>query len=269
LINGLFILNNLSKKYNSSNIGLYRDDGLAVFKNINGHQADKIRKDFHSTFRKHGLELEIECNLKIVNFLDVTLNLNNNTHQPFKKPNDETIYVHSKSNHPKNIIQQLPISIENRLSSLSSNEEIFKQTSIHYQNALNKSGYQHTLTYNKTQTTTPKTNKNNRKRKIIWFNPPFNKNNSFNIGKHFLKLIQKHFPKQHKYSKIFNRNTLKISYSCTSNIKSIINSHNKTILNEHNYENERQCNCINKEKCPLDNKCLSSNIVYKSYDHMR
>jgi len=44
----------------------------------------------------------------------------------------------------------------------------------------------------------------------------------------------------------------------------IINSHNKTILNEHIYENERQCNCINKEKCPLDNKCLSSNIVYKA-----
>ena len=41
---GLFMLNELSKKFDKDNIGLYRDDGLSVFKNHNGHQNDKVGK---------------------------------------------------------------------------------------------------------------------------------------------------------------------------------------------------------------------------------
>ena len=48
------------------------------------------------------------------------------------------------------------------------------------------------------------------------------------------------------------------------NMKKILNSHNKSILNATNEENDRKCNCRDKNKCPLDNKCLSSNIVYKA-----
>ena len=42
-IAGLFLLNNLTNKFDRNSIGLYRDDGLAKFKSINGHHADKIR----------------------------------------------------------------------------------------------------------------------------------------------------------------------------------------------------------------------------------
>ena len=55
----------------------------------------------------------------------------------------------------------------------------------------------------------------NRKRKIIWFNPPFCRLASINVGKYFLKLIDKHFKHDNILHKIFNRKTLKISYSCT------------------------------------------------------
>ena len=41
----------------------------------------------------------------------------------------------------------------------------------------------------------------------------------------FFLLIQKHFPNNHKYHKIFNKNNVKISDSCMANIKSIINMH--------------------------------------------
>ena len=41
---GLFMLNELSKKFDKDNIELYREEELAVFKNHNGHQNDKIRK---------------------------------------------------------------------------------------------------------------------------------------------------------------------------------------------------------------------------------
>ena len=69
---------------------------------------------------------------------------------------------------------------------------------------------------------------------ILWYNPPpppFSKNVSNNIGHRFLTLIDKHFPKDHKLRKIFNRNTIKINYSCMNNTKQNIDNHNKHILN--------------------------------------
>ena len=51
-------------KLNKDDIGLYRDDGLACFKNNNGHQNNKIRKDLIKIFQTYGLKLEIKCNLK-------------------------------------------------------------------------------------------------------------------------------------------------------------------------------------------------------------
>ena len=44
---GLFLLNNLANKFDKNRVSLYRDDGLALFKDINGRRADKIRKEFH------------------------------------------------------------------------------------------------------------------------------------------------------------------------------------------------------------------------------
>ena len=69
------------------------------------------------------------------------------------------------------------------------------------------------------------------KRKIIWFNPPYSMNVRTNIGKTFLKLMEKHFPNGNPLHKIFNKNTLKVSYSCMGNMASIISSRNHTILN--------------------------------------
>ena len=98
-------------------------------------------------FKENGLSLKTECNLKTVNYLDITLNLNTGTYKPYRKPNDETIFIHAKSNHPTNILKQLPISIETRLSNLSSNPEIFYEASEHYHNILNQSGYDYKLQY--------------------------------------------------------------------------------------------------------------------------
>ena len=64
------------------------------------------------------------------------------------------------------------------------------------------------------------------------------------------------------YRKIFNRNTIKISYSCMSNMKSKISTHNKKILNKPVNRHARKCNCINKNTCPLNRICLPKNILY-------
>ena len=61
---GLFLLNNLANKFDKNSVGLCRNAGFALFKNTNGHQADKIRKKFYQLLKGNGLSLKIECSLK-------------------------------------------------------------------------------------------------------------------------------------------------------------------------------------------------------------
>ena len=86
-----------------------------------------------------------------------------------------------------------------------------------------------------------------------------------NIGAEFLELVDKSFPPGHPLRKIFNRNTLKIGYSCTPNIASIISSRNKKLLAPPQPE-ERLCSCTKakKSKCPLGGQCLSKNVIYQA-----
>ena len=122
----------MRRKYNRNNIGLDRDDGLAVFKNICGPQAEKIKKHFQNIFRKNNLNIIVRCNLKIVGDLDVTLNLLDGLHKPFHKPNSDINYIHRKSDHPPSIMKQLPLSVESRLSKLSSDKNVFILTACAY-----------------------------------------------------------------------------------------------------------------------------------------
>ena len=43
---GISVLCLIGKKYDSKNIGLYRDVGLAVFKNLSGSSSEKVKKTF-------------------------------------------------------------------------------------------------------------------------------------------------------------------------------------------------------------------------------
>ena len=87
------------------------------------------------------IKIEIESNLKIVNFLDVIFNLANSTYRPYRKPNDNLLYIHTSSNHPPQIIKHLPDSIEERLSNNSSNEQVFISAKPEYEKALKDSGH--------------------------------------------------------------------------------------------------------------------------------
>jgi hypothetical protein len=42
----------------------------------------------------------MKVNLKVVNYLDVTLHLKSGVLKPYTKPNDPPIYINKKSNHP-------------------------------------------------------------------------------------------------------------------------------------------------------------------------
>ena len=77
----------------------------------------------------------------------------------------------------------------------------------------------------------------------------------------FRPTLENYFLK-YPLSTIFNKNTVKISYSCTGNVKFIISSHSKQIL--HPKPQQYGCNCRDKNNCPLDNKCLTLQIVYQA-----
>ena len=112
--------------------------------------------------------------MKIVDYLDITLDFNTGTHRPYIKPNGNPIYVHVESNHPPNIITNVPKSINTRLSKLSSNAEVFKETIPPYQEALEKSGHKYQLKYDPQATTSAKKHKKKgRQRQITYFNPPY------------------------------------------------------------------------------------------------
>ena len=101
--------------------------------------------------------------------------------------NDQLLYANTSSNHPSQIIKQLPISISNRLSNNFSNKEVFDKSKGEYEKALRESGYKNaSLIY------TEKKNINQKRicsRNIICFNSPFNKNVSTNVAKRFLNLL--------------------------------------------------------------------------------
>ena len=64
---------------------------MATYKS--GSQAKRIKKDFQKIIRESDLNIAIKCNLKIVDYLDVTLSLLSNTYEPFSKPNNEISYI--------------------------------------------------------------------------------------------------------------------------------------------------------------------------------
>ena len=51
---GCFILSTIPDRYNKKNVGLYRDNGLAVLKNKSGPQCERIKKRFPKAVQKPG-----------------------------------------------------------------------------------------------------------------------------------------------------------------------------------------------------------------------
>ena len=82
-------------------------------------------------------------------------------------------------------------------------------------------------------------------------------------GNKFSQILDKHFPKSHKFHKLFNCNNVKVSYSSLPNFASIINSHNKKILRQEEMASPKpHCNCRVEESCPLNGDCLQYSVVY-------
>ena len=126
----------MGAKYGKHRIVLCRDDGLACFGYTSGPQVDRIRKDFIKTFKEDfNLSITCETNLKAVNFLDVTLNLTTGKYQPYNKPDNNPLYINILSNHPPNVIKNLPENISKRINTLLADETTFNKSKDLYNNA--------------------------------------------------------------------------------------------------------------------------------------
>ena len=146
--------------------------------------------------------------------------------------------------------------INKRISDLSYNKEELDKVKSVYESALKDSGHFSSMFYNNSNTPNAPRNRN---RRVIWFNPPYSENVKTNVGKLFIKLVRKHFPKNNKYHKIFNLSTLKLSYCCITNVGNIIKQHNSKVLSKTNDSNNHKCNCRSKPNCPLKGECLKLN----------
>ena len=262
---GLYLLHRIKSVMRNCSGGLYRDDGLIVVNDATGPKTDRIRKDIIEVFKSEGLKITVETNTSTTNFLDITLDLENDKFYPYRKPNDKPTYINVSLNHPRTIIKQLPKMISKRISDLSSTMEEFDKAKDFYQDALAKSGHDTKLMYERsTESKSPR----KRKRNILWYNPPFSRNVQTNIGKRFFALITKHFGKDSRYHKIFNRNTVKLSYSCMPNIGIIIKSQNARSLRA-DANNKKACSCRNTNTCPLNGGCMQNSLVYEAEVHTR
>ena len=160
-------------------------DGAVVFKNKSGTQLERIKKSLQKTFKDFGLEIVAEFNLRIVNYLDMTLSLNDGSFSPYHEPDDIIQYINKEFNNPPNIIKHLPASIEKQLTNNSSDEKIFKEVAIYYEDQLNKASYTNKLVYYVPSASNQENKSKNHQRNIIWFKPSHSKSVTTRIGQSF------------------------------------------------------------------------------------
>ena len=116
---GIYILGTLDRIVNLEQVGFYRNNGIIFKPGSNGPETSKIQKIIR-TFKWLVLRIEIASNLKIVDFLDVTFNLNNCIFKSFSKNNSIPTYVNIESNHPRSLLEQIPNAVNQRINRLFS-----------------------------------------------------------------------------------------------------------------------------------------------------
>ena len=116
--------------------------------------------------------------------------------KPYRKPNDNPMYINNPSNHPPIVLRQLAKSASNIILEISSYEQRCKESIPIPEEALKNSGFHTNLEYVRKEVDKhSKEEEKRRKQEIIWFNLPYSNNVKSNVRKQFLKLVRQHFPK--------------------------------------------------------------------------
>ena len=121
----LLVLSKLVHLFHDNSVGLYQDDRLGVLRDLSGPKTERLRKNVVRISKNCGLNITSTTNLKTVDYLDVTFDLQNNSYKSYRKPDNLPAYIHKHLNHPPTILHELPKSIAKRISDLSSSKNIF------------------------------------------------------------------------------------------------------------------------------------------------
>jgi hypothetical protein len=81
------------------------------------HKFTKARLRFWKS-ESSNLNVTIDIGLTRVIFLDVTLDLAKDIYKPLKKPGDTSLNVSAWSNHPPEVIDNIPLGINRRLCNI-------------------------------------------------------------------------------------------------------------------------------------------------------
>ena len=92
-LTGTYLLHQLIDVIPKEDLGLYRDDGLGTIYNSSGPEIERIKKQIVRTFKINGLSITIKTNQKTADFLDVHFDLEQDIYKPYKKPNDDPLYI--------------------------------------------------------------------------------------------------------------------------------------------------------------------------------
>ena len=154
-----------------------------------------MRRDIIGIFKSERLSITIDTNLIETDFLDVSFNLEMDKCSPYRKPNNNPLYIHSESNHPLFITTQLPFITIRHISSLSCYENEFNNTKHLYESALKNRGFNYGMKFG----VLVEGARRNTNRKVLWSNLTHSLNVKTNIGKVFIKLVTKHYHRSHKF----------------------------------------------------------------------
>ena len=97
----------------------------------------------------------------------------------------------------------------------------------------------------------------------MYFNPPYSDGVKTRVGAKILNLVKECFPETNPLHKIFNKNTIKISYRTTPNISQIISAHNRKLLRKLDPKPVKACSC-RAETCPVEGRCQEEGTIYKA-----
>ena len=67
----------------------------------------EIKPRLNAVFNNEGLKIVIEPASQVTDYLDTKLNLERHTHEPYRKLNDNPLYLNVQSNHPRHIIKHI------------------------------------------------------------------------------------------------------------------------------------------------------------------
>ena len=143
-------------------------------------QLERTKKSLEKTFKD--FETAAEFNLKIVNYLNITLNLNDGS---LDLATNQKVLFSTLTKGLTTLLILLSTRqhlLKNGFLNNSFDEKIFQESGIYYEDKLNKAEYIDKVAYHAPSSSNQENKKKTRQRNVIWFNLPCSKSVTTRIG---------------------------------------------------------------------------------------